>query len=261
MLTLPTLARLYGVMVDDFYKKQSIAYDNYAQRLGAIYEKTRDPEDFLRAILEFQNQMKDHEPSTRDKWEYAFLYHDMVCQCKETALEWYEKAIADGPEKDLHSYRRARALRNGLLFLLGKGDEVLRTQREKCESAPYDAEEWACLIETYYVADRYDEGYEVFLKAIEKFPENWRLYILGGDICEKLKKYDEAFRYWDRAGELGTYFHDELYAKANCYNNMGEYQKSYDLYMTIAEKLHNENWDEEAEMAENTAKEIKRKMK
>ena len=261
VLTLPALAKLYGVMVDDFYKKQSVVYENYAQRLGSVYEKTRDPEDFLRAILEFQKQMKDHEPSTRDKWEYAFLYHDMVCECKKKALEWYDKAIADGPENDLHSYRRARSLRNDLLFLLGKGDEVLRTQKEKCESAPNDAEDWACLIEAYFVADRYDEGYEIFLKTIERFPENWLLYILGGDICEKLKKYDEAFRYWDKAGELGTYFYDEYYCKASCYHNMGEYEKAYNMYMTIAEKLRADHWDVEADMAEDTAKEIKHKMK
>ena len=30
VLTLPVLARLYGVTVDDFYKKNSVAYNNYA---------------------------------------------------------------------------------------------------------------------------------------------------------------------------------------------------------------------------------------
>lgn len=61
VLMLPELARLYGVTVDDFYKKRSIAYDNYAQRLSSVYEKTRDPEDFLRCLLEYQKLMKDGE--------------------------------------------------------------------------------------------------------------------------------------------------------------------------------------------------------
>lgn len=36
-LTLPELAKLYGVTIDDFYRKHSVAYDNYAQRLSAVY--------------------------------------------------------------------------------------------------------------------------------------------------------------------------------------------------------------------------------
>ncbi len=39
VLTLPEIAKLYGVTTDDLYKKHSVAYDNYAQRLSAAYEK------------------------------------------------------------------------------------------------------------------------------------------------------------------------------------------------------------------------------
>ena len=42
---------------------------------------------------------------------------------------------------------------------------------------------------------------------------------------------------------------------------MGEYEKAYNMYMTIAEKLRADHWDVEADMAEDTAKEIKHKMK
>ena len=39
VLTLPVLARLYGVTVDDFYKKSAVAYNNYAQRLAAVMKR------------------------------------------------------------------------------------------------------------------------------------------------------------------------------------------------------------------------------
>lgn len=58
VLTLPVLARLYEVTVDDFYKKSTVAYDNYAQRLASVYEKTRDPEDFIRCRIEYQKLIK-----------------------------------------------------------------------------------------------------------------------------------------------------------------------------------------------------------
>ena len=39
VLLLPEIAELYGVIVDDLFKKQSVAYENYAQRLSALYER------------------------------------------------------------------------------------------------------------------------------------------------------------------------------------------------------------------------------
>lgn len=97
----------------------------------------------------------------------------------------------------------------------------------------------------------------IFSTAASKFPDAWRLLIYGGEICEALKKYEEAFQYWDKAGEIGTYFYDELYCKASCYNHMGEYEKACAMYYEIAEKLRANHYDVEAEIAENEANRIK----
>ena len=35
---LPKIAALYCVTIDDLYKETSMAYDNYAQRLGSVFE-------------------------------------------------------------------------------------------------------------------------------------------------------------------------------------------------------------------------------
>ncbi len=260
VLTLPELARLYGVTVDDFYKKHSIAYDNYAQRLASVYEKTLDPEDFLRCILEFQKLMKHGGLSAADKWNYATVYHIMLCDCKEKALEWYGKAIADGPGADPHVYERATSLRNKLLFELGRGEEVIIQQKAACESTPNDPREWMFLIEAYIYAEKYEGAYSVFQKAIEKFPNNWALYIHGGDVCQYLKKYDEAFRHWDKAGALGTAFYDEYYCKAYCYEDMGEYEKSYQTFMELAWLLRQAAYDVEADMAEEDGQKVRGKM-
>lgn len=83
----------------------------------------------------------------------------------------------------------------------------------------------------------------------------------SGDICQALKKYDEAFQYWDKAGELGTDFYDEYYCKASGYAELGDYEKAYHIYMELADKLRRDNYDVEAEMAEDEAKEIMLKMK
>lgn len=260
VLTLPELAHLYGVTVDDFYKKHSVAYDNYAQRLSAVYEKTLDPEDFLRCVLEYQKMMKHGQLSIADKWNYATIHHIMLCDCKEKALEWYDKAIAEGPNADSHVYDRARSLRNKLLFELGKGYEVIEEQQKNCECRSNNPREWSYLIEAHIQAEDYKEAYSVFKKAVERFPNDWILYIHGGDICRRLERYEEAFVCWDKAGELGTDFYDEYYCRAYCYEDMGEYEKAYQTFLELADLLRGDDYDVEAEMAIEDAQKIKAKM-
>lgn len=260
VLTLPLLARLYGVTVDDFYKKHSIAYDNYAQRLSAVYEKTCDPEDFLLCVLEYRKLMKDGELSAADKWNYATIHHFMLRDCKNKALAWYDSVIAEGSEADTHVYGRARSMRNKLLFELGRGEEVIVQQKEACARTPDMATEWDLLIEAYIFAKNYEKAYSVFCEAIVKFPNNGTLFIHGGDICKALKKYEEAFSCWDKAGEIGTYFHDEIYCKAYCYEDMGEYEKAAKMLFALAETLRSEHYDVEADMAEENARIMKSKV-
>lgn len=259
ILTLPVLARLYGITVDDFYKKNSIAYDNYAQRLSAVYEKTSDPEDFLRCVLEFQQLMKDGALSAADGWHLATVYHQMLHDCKEKALYWYDSAIASSRQENPHIYRRARDLRMKLLLQTGDRSAVIAQLEEACSSPSAEAEDWDLLLHARILTENYEEGYRAFLHAIRIWPNNWPLYIHGGEICQALKKYDEAFGYWDKAGKIGTYFHDEVYCKAYCYEDMGEFDKAARILFDLADTLRREHYDVEAEMAEEDARIMKGK--
>ncbi len=261
VMLLPEIARLYEVTVDDFYRKHSVAYDNYAQRLSSVYEKTRDPEDFLRCLLEYKKLMKEGELSLADKWNFAIIHDFMLDYCKDTAMEWYDKALACDPSEDMHSYYRAASCRAGLFFTLGRGEEFIKEQTEKISRAPDNPKEWALLIEAYINADKYEEAYEWFQKASARFPKEWVLYIHGGDICQHLENYDEAFALWDKAGELGTDFWDELYCKAFCYEKLGNYEQALKIRREISEHLRANGYDVEAEMNENTIREIQSKMK
>ena len=259
VMALPFIAELYGVTVDDLYKKHSIAYDNYAQRLSSVYEKTRDVEDFIRCDSEYKKLMKNGELSIADKWNYATIHHFMMRYSRDIALEWYDKAIADGSEKDEHIYSRALSLKADLLYETGKLDTFMAELTEECKNSA-DVYKHELLVNTYILSKNYEEGYKVFLSSVKKFPESWRLYIYGGTLCELLGRYDEAFELWDRAGEIGTYFHDELYCKASCYEDMGEIERAYELYIEIAGKLRADSFDVEADMADREAERIKTKM-
>lgn len=261
VMMLPLIAKLYCVTVDDFYKKHSVAYENYAQRLSSVYEKTRDPEDFLRCVLEYKKLMKSGELSRADKWNYATIHHFMVRYCLSVALDWYDKAIADGPENDIHIYSRARALRADLMNEIGKIGTVIEEQKKKCEQNADEPLEWEFLVHAYLIANDYENAFKVYKDAVLRFPESWRLHLFGGEIHEHRKEYDEALCCYDKAGELGTDFHDEYYAKASCLDDMGEYKEAADIYTALCEILLSEGYDEEAEMAKSQAEKMRQKIR
>ncbi len=261
VLMLPEIAKLYDVVVDDLYKKNSPVYRNYADRLSSVYEKTRDPEDFMRCREEYMKLIKNGELSVADKWNFAIIHHFMVSYCRDVALEWYNKAKECDPAEDEHSYYRARACRGSLLWALGRCNEYIAEQEKIVSENPDNPRELCLLLGAYYEDKKYEKAYDCFQKTISRFPDDWELHICGGDICEALGMDEEAFEYWNRAGEIGTYFHNEMYCKAYYYNTKGEYEKAYDIYMEIASKLREEGYDVEAEMAEREALQAKAKIK
>ena len=66
VMLLPKIAKLYCVTIDDLYKENSSAYENYARRLSSVYESSREPEDFVRADLEFKKILKKGNYSVED---------------------------------------------------------------------------------------------------------------------------------------------------------------------------------------------------
>ncbi len=255
VLMLPEIARLYEVTVDDFYKKNTPAYRHYASRLSSVYEKTRDPEDFMLCLREYDKLMKVQAFTTEDKWNYAIIHHFMMTWCKDKAMEWYNKAKDDNPAEDPHAYYRARDCRSGLFYALGRSAEYIAEQEEMVRQNPDNVRELCLLIGAYYELKRYQEAYDLYRSGIQKFSEDWMLYIYGGESAEMLDKLDEALACFDKAGELGTAFHDELYCKADFYRDHGDKPKAREIYLEIARLLRTEGYDVEADMAEREAAE------
>lgn len=260
VLLLPEVARLYEITVDDLYKKNTVAYENYAQRLSSVYEKSRDPEDFFHCRNEYLKLIKQGKMSTQDKWQYGWIHMYMMNYCRDVAVEWYDKAVNDNPNDDPQNYSIACMQRIWMFFLLKKQDEIFAELEEKVKENPLDAIATDNLLVALSFAERYEDGYKCFKEAIEKFPEDWHMYIHGGDFCKNLKKYDEALKYYNKAGEIGTYFCDELYCIANMYEDLEEFEKAYSEYMKISEIQRSRGYDVEAEMAEKQAKECSEKL-
>ena len=182
VLTLPELALLYEVTVDDFYKKSTVAYDNYAQRLASVYENSRDPEDFMRCRVEYEKLIKDGELSTEDKWLYGWIHMYMMNYCRDVAVEWYDKAVNDDPNDDPENYQIACMQRIWMYFLLHKENEIISELEEKAKANPDNPRDTDNLLIALIWAEKYDDAYNLFTETIKKFPDDWRMYIHGGDI-------------------------------------------------------------------------------
>ena len=254
---LPEIAQLYGIIVDDLFKETTVAYANYAQRLASVYEFTKDPDDFIRADGEFKKLIRTGTMTADDMWVYGVIHQMMMNYCREQAERWYDEAVKEAGASDLYVYGRARSQKMKLLAQIGQAEQSIREQQAKIEADPTAAKEWCLLLGAYMVAGRYEEAYEWFVKAIALFPDCWELYLHGGDICRRLKRYDEAFSHWDKAGRLGAEFLDDRYSKASCYEELGEYKKAYSQWCEIAEELRKSGYDVEAADAEKCAQACK----
>ncbi len=263
VLLLPEIAKLYGVMVDDLFKKQSVAYDNYAQRLSALYEISKEPEDFLRCRLEYQKLMRVGELSMYDKWDYGWIHKAMMYFCEEEALKWFDEVLSDKTQKNSLPYRRAAEMKQSMLFHLGKGSEILEERQRQMDEAggKLDEREWILLIDAYSYAKQYEKALSVCKEAMQKFPDNWELYCRVGQIYENIEKYDEAITYYEKAGKIGTYFCDEKYSIAMCYRKLDRFKEAHQIYLEIADIHRKNGYDVEAEQALGYAKEIEDKIK
>lgn len=257
---LPELAKLYGVTIDDFFHKTSTAYENYAQRLAYVYEETRDPEDFLGADLEFKKLQKAGTYSDSDRLLHANIHHLMMCDCRDTALRSYDSIINAG-NRDSDTYRKARTAHANLMNFIGRSSEELEEQKRIAEAHPSDPDEAAYLLVAYRYAGAYEEGFEYFMHVKEKFPNSWQIFEFGGNICRKLKRYDEAFEYWDKSLELDPSRIDALLQKASCYEELEDYENAYHARCAIAEWLRKNGYDIRAVREENKAQACLDRMK
>ncbi|MBR6744203.1 MAG: tetratricopeptide repeat protein [Clostridia bacterium] len=154
-------------------------------------------------------------------------------------------------------------MKMNMLFSTGKGEEVLSELQLAMDEAGgnLDAREWFLLIEAYENAHQYEKALAVCEEALQKFSDNWELYISMGDIYYRMEKYDEAIVWLKKAGEIGTYFCDEKYDIALCYRKLEKFKEAYQVYLEIADIHRKNGYDVEAEQALGYAKEIEDKIK
>ena len=196
VMLLPEIAKLYCVTVDDLFKAESSAYENYAQRLASIYEMTRDPEDFIRADFEFKKLMKKGECSAEDLRTYGIIYHFMMYYSMNKAIELFDKVLDDSSNVNTEVFWKTKNQKMLLYSQIGKSKDNISDCLKEFNEDSSVVGNWRYLILAYMSDNDYKGAYECFNKAIKKFPDDAILYTLGGDICRKIGQHNEALLYW-----------------------------------------------------------------
>jgi len=260
VMMLPDIARLYCVTVDDLYKKQSVVYENYAQRLLSVYEESRDPLDFYNAEREFDKLIKSGNYSMNDLRSYGILYQYHMHFCKDTALKLFEQGLALGEENNPEVYHQIERQRIFLRSQVGWNEKNIEEYRAKLAANPEDYYCHLNLLASYFEAGDNETALKVFENAAKKFPDQSLIYVYGGDMYRNLKRYDEAFACWDKVLELDPEVSDAMWSKGFCYEELGEYQKAYDMWNTIIAWLEERGFESEVELPRRLAQKCKEKI-
>ena len=260
VMMLPEIAKLYCVTVDDLYKEQSVAYENYAARLLSVYEASRDLRDFYNAEREYDKLIKSQTYTMNDLRSYGILYQYHMADCKEAALRMFEKGLAMGENNAPEVYHQIERQRMLLRSQVGESEKNIKEQKAKLAEYPHDFYCYINLLVAYLYANENQKALEVFLKAEKEFDNQVLLYAYGGDLYKRLGRYGEALDCWDKAFSLDSEMTAVLWSKGFCYEELGEYQKAYEVWCLLIAWLEERGYEAEAEEPRRLAEECREKI-
>ena len=260
ILLLPAIAEHYCVTVDDLFREGVDIYPNYAQRLLAVFSTTLSKEDFQRADREFQRLFAGGTRTISDLHAYGVLHEIAMLQCMDQALLAYNEVLARNPEENVRLYHRTQLQRIHLLSHAGRDDLNLERQEKMLAEQPDDPWSHILMIGALNYAGQHEEAYALFECAVKRFPTTSELYVFGADSCKRLGRPEEAIEWLDRGMEVDPDLMDAWYAKAECYEEMGDWTHAMEAWNTLVSVLESRGFSIEAEEPRKRAEQCRAKL-
>lgn len=244
-MLLPKIAQYFDTSIDSLFCSETRAYTHEAERLLSIYEQSRNQDDFIRADAEYRRLFESGNYCLNDLRSYGVLYEYHMYYCRDKALEQYDRVLASQTKDEIYFGTKQQKML--LLSQIGRSGESIAETQKELEKGPEEIRNHICLIAAYAYAGQYEEGLQALHAAEAKFPvPNSLLCTYGGDLCRQLKRYDEAFSYWNRALEASDKHIDSLYSMAFCYHDLGQYEEAISTWQRVIDWLLKRGYIHEA---------------
>ncbi len=117
-----------------------------------------------------------------------------------------------------------------------------------------DPIDWILCVVAHHCAKDSEKAYEIACKGIRRFPENAALQVCAGDICRELKRYEEAFVYWQGALKLDSSLIDARYSMGFCHEALGHYREALSIWTELNGELLRRGFVHECELPAKRAK-------
>ena len=260
ILLLPAIAEHYCVTVDDLFRENAEGYKHYADRLSSLYGITRSRDDFVRADNEYRRLMDSGSHTTEDLRSYGCMHMIAMWECADKAMTAFNEVIAKGPQEDPRTYYRTRLQKMQLVHALGHAERNVNEQRDALKEHPEEPWEHILMLAAFCHAKRYEEAYQQFLSSVELHPNTSELYLYAGDICKALGRREEAFGWLDKGLALDPELCDAKYAKAEWYEELGEWAKAAEVWNSLVSDLEKRGYTIEAEEPRKNAERCRTKI-
>lgn len=227
---LPKISEYFEVPIDELFKVDMKGYKNKAERLLGVYESTQKKEDFDKADAEFEKLIAENKADAIDIIGYGTLNQYMSASLAKKAERLLKQAIEMGNEN-------AEGQLISLLAQHGRSQESIDKYEKMIADDPDKFRNWNMLVYAY--GGNYGDGVnpekalEIANKGLEKFPNNSLLLNLCGDICRGLKRYDEAFDYWNKSIEQNPNIVDNYYSMAFTYTDLKRYSEAIESWEKV----------------------------
>ena len=119
-------------------------------------------------------------------------------------------------------------------------EEIIRDLRryaEALEHSPGDRRLWLLAVAAMEFHGEPERALETELEGLERFPNDASLMIHAGDVCRTLKRYEQAFSWWQRALETDSSHLDAVYSTGFCHEELGNWEKAHRVWTELTRKL------------------------
>lgn len=177
------------------------------------YQKARGPEQYRRAVSDFQEVLRLDATYSQAALYLARAYRDL--KDYDNATKAFKQTLDTDPD-----YIEARATYGAMLFDTGNEDESIRQLDQVIQRDKNHAMSWYVLAQAYRLKERFDDSIEAARNAIRLTPNNAEAHFYVAEGLRMKKQFSQAIPEYQTYLRL-SYFDSSTMQKFLGYHVLG----------------------------------------